>query len=211
MHDVFQYLKAKWILWAFGLAAMALVPFMDYLGGQDVALGCYVSLILGFLLCLLYTSQTTARSEKFESVAFKWKVACGDHDRAVKFPAFEYCGHKHGGRGAKPEIRNIHPGSAQALCTPCGKLFALNPGVSVNLFAFCRVPNAVAQPCRECAANGPRSLLGQIDWLAALRCDGNAANIASVLELFIIGHMGNPPVLQSLPLSCIWYSKTGEK
>ena len=53
MHDVFQYLKAKWILWAFGLAAMALVPFMAYLGGQDVALGCYVSLILGFLLALL--------------------------------------------------------------------------------------------------------------------------------------------------------------
>ena len=53
MHDVFQYLKAKWSLWAFGLTAMALVPFMAYLGGQDVALGCYVSLILGFLLVLL--------------------------------------------------------------------------------------------------------------------------------------------------------------
>ena len=53
MRDVFHYFKARWALVAFGAAAVLLIPFVAYLGGQSVALGWYTSLMLGFVLLLL--------------------------------------------------------------------------------------------------------------------------------------------------------------
>ena len=53
MRDVFHYFKARWALVVFGAAAVLLIPFVAYLGGQSVALGWYTSLMLGFVLLLL--------------------------------------------------------------------------------------------------------------------------------------------------------------
>ena len=53
MRDVFHYLKAKWMLWAFGVMAIALTLLIAYLGGQSMALAWYTAAILGFLLALL--------------------------------------------------------------------------------------------------------------------------------------------------------------
>ena len=53
MRDVFHYLKAKWMLWAFGVMAVALTLLIAYLGGQSMALAWYTAAILGFLLALL--------------------------------------------------------------------------------------------------------------------------------------------------------------
>ena len=53
MRDVFHYFKARWALVVFGGAAVLLIPFVAYLGGQSVALGWYTSLMLGFVLLLL--------------------------------------------------------------------------------------------------------------------------------------------------------------
>lgn len=53
MRDVFHYLKAKWMLWAFGVMAIALTLLIAYLGGQSMALAWYTAAILAFLLALL--------------------------------------------------------------------------------------------------------------------------------------------------------------
>lgn len=133
--------------------------------------------------------QTALCGEKLKAVALKGQMARRDHHRAVKFPTFHYGGHKHSRRGAKTKIRDLHPGSRKAIPKPCAELLARKAGIAPNGNALNSFAQTALQPPGKRAADGAHGFLRQIHRLSAFHRDGDTADIAPVLEFFIIRHI----------------------
>lgn len=133
--------------------------------------------------------QAALCGEEFKAVALKGQVARRDHHCAVKFPTFHYGGHKHSRRGAKAKIRNLHPGSRKAVPKPRAELLARKAGIAPNGNALRPFAQTALQPPGKRAADGAHGRFRQIHRLSAFHRDCDAADIASVLELFIVRHI----------------------